>query len=280
MTKVKKWKYLCLLLLSNVVFGYNFDEVTPESFMRGLDELYAGYSSDPDRAETRYLTGLSHLASGLIDHPKTKALMDAFEEQKAASQCESQGDCDHILKELSREFLSDFGLDRSKIFAVSASFSHMRPMSGMRLHDHQANGVMVIIKGELNSKNFDITSPRELTQVTLKKNKDVWFSEGEVSYFGTAKDNLHEIYAADTGAIFLTIETINYKKPFDFTSPEGYLVRSDTPTLSGSRQIYDAGWLESPSTKYWPLMRVILDKSGAIQSLVRHQDTDEEPQEP
>ncbi|AMO56320.1 hypothetical protein GZ77_05845 [Endozoicomonas montiporae] len=219
---IKKWKLSCLLLLSNSVFAYNFGEVTPESFMQGMDQLFTGYNLNPDM-ETGYLTGLSHLSSGLVGHPDMRAVVKNFEHLKKTTQCEqydkesldnkinSQPYCAKILNGLSEEFLSDFGLDGLKNDHVAAGFFYIPPNDKMVLHNHlNSNAVIVIVKGQLRSLNFDIISLPNLSKVVIQKTKDMWLSEGEVSYFGVKKDNLHELHTINEGTIFLSIYTNSY----------------------------------------------------------------------
>ncbi|WP_354022295.1 hypothetical protein [Endozoicomonas lisbonensis] len=286
MNMIKKWKLPCLLLMSNAVFGYNFEEVTPESFMQGLDQLFTGYSVNPDMV-TRYLTGLSHLSSGLVDHPETQKILNAFEQKKSATQCEQydsqttykddeQTYCDKILNEIAGNYLTMFGLDSFKNPYIAATLSYITPNDKMSLHNHlNNNAVMVVLKGELRSLNFDIVSPERQSKVTVQKNKDMWLREGEVSYFSVARDNLHEIHTAGESAIFLSIYT-DISDSYDFDTPKGSLKRSQVPTTHGSRERYDAGWSGNQSQKQPQLLRLIIDESGAMLAVPFHPDTDAE----
>lgn len=284
MNFIRNWTLSSLLLLSNAGFGYHFAEVTPESFMQGMDQLFTGYSANPNM-ETRYLTGLSHLASGLIDHPEIKAIVSTFERKKTGSKCElygsegnnnddSQASCEHILDEISDGFRSDFGLDKHKNYHINAGFFYLPPYTKMTLHNHKdSNGVMVIIKGELRSLNFDIVSSPELSKVTIQKTKDMWLREGEVSSFGIARDNLHELYSGDEGVIFLSIYT-HPGHVFNYGVPEGELVQSETPVIRNKKEFYDAGWKQAWD---YPYRKIIYhDESDTVTLLPFNADVKEE----
>ena len=236
--------YLILILSMQVSadshFSHFSETVSPEEFRDQLHDINHEYIKKPE-LETRYLSLLSYMSSYLVDHPLTEKLISEFYTVKSNTACTY---CRNELEELEIDFQYHFGLDGETIPSMYGGLYYLPPGENMLLHNHlNSNAVLVVLKGELRSINFEIQQPPVLSKFMVKQTKGMWMSKGEISNFGVTRDNLHEIYAGDEGVLFLSIYTDAPGKFVDYDF-EGDIHRSRTPIRKGFNFYFDAGWID------------------------------------
>ena len=221
-------KGTCQIVLPD--FGQVF---TKTEYRETLSNIFKQYQDHPEQEE-KYLSALSFINQYLLEQPKMKKVLEAFNDEKDENSLRKE--------QLIDNFTKAFGVDGGYIPNVSGEFYPLSSGEVFELHNHlNTNAVILVISGEINSKNYELSASAEFSKTEVIKTKDVWLKSGEVATFGTVRDNLHEIYAGVNGAIFFVIYTSapNMPAKHDF---DGGLHRRGEPTYKNYREYYEAGW--------------------------------------
>ena len=243
--KTYKWIFVSFLLLSlqfTQCFGEivlpDLDQPYPAAdYRKNLWQVYRQYQAHPEQEE-KYLSVLSLMNQYLLQQPRMKKVVAAYQAMKLE---DSESSYDHF-DQLGDDFSRIFGLDGRFIPNVSGSFFDLPENDYFDLHNHlNNNAVILVVAGELESKNFEISSETNASKLQILKTKNVLLRAGEVSTFGAIRDNLHEIYAGSEGALFFVVYT-NTPDTASSHTHNGDLYRSDEPISKDFPEYYEAGW--------------------------------------
>ena len=247
--EVRDMKINKLFIVLFLVFGINIkgscqillpdfgQPLTKNEYKTTLNNIFKQYQSNPDQEE-KYLSALSFINQYLLEQPHMKKVIEGFKNEELDDSENNYLRTERLIDNFTRAF----GLDGAFIPGLVGHFYSLPAGDYFDLHNHlNSNAVILVISGEMNSKNYEFSSVPYFSKTEVMKTKDVWLKAGEVATFGTVRDNLHEIYAGAEGVIFFVIytEVSNMQANHKF---EGGLHRSNEPTYKEYREYYEAGW--------------------------------------